>query len=1645
MPKRVEYFIMKGCKNMKKIIAFLVCLSMLLGMLPATAMAAVLAESKNTNMTFAADKVYYCITPESLDDIGGWSFSSDNTADSYRSKIMYDLGNASTKKEAKTKLVLPKDGAYTIWLHTRDFASNKPGTRTFTFSVDGKEIGTGGNHGNEGWAWQSYANKLFTAGDHELVFNNKGLYSRFDLILITDDANFVPGNTEAELKALETDHLYDPSKVEVVKTDDTAGRPDTDIAVKFNGEWMNFDVPPQLINDRTMVPMRAIFEALGCSVSWNDESQTATGERNGKRVSVTIGSSNASVGGLPVTIDQSAVLINDRTLVPLRFVSEAFDAEVMWNNDTQTVTISATIPKAAFYITGESYSTYGTWIAEPATNDGASALKGTQPSESKTGAQTVTIDDADASKTKPAIAEINVTKPGKYRIWVRGRDFKTNQQGTRYFNVGVNGVMTSKTYGQHGGEGYKWEDGGVVTLKEGKNTVEVYDTSGFFARMAGIFLSEDLDYIPSDDHKTLVGIASPVDPYADVAPVDFFPIWAKKDYAAQDMATIESDSTRVNFYKVSDPEHGDFVQNEIFVKKDGAWVSVKGKTEEFGYLALNAKSAKVSDASEGYAIINTTFEKNGTEYNAMTKELYKMGAGDWLIPTSYEKTADNKVVLHFNGTDKLDFTATWEIDARKDDPKVSIHATAKEKGNYSFVLFNGTEYSDTAFDAATAPFRIVGKRVPLISSMIIEQYMATPMATITLDTSNSIVPGSYVTKGVAVDGENIEAEWVYKENSEFAIGVRGKGTGLQGVIAAPIMGASESALDAGQSYDFSYRVINRLDNWFDTYTHVAKEIYDVHDYRSNYYTSLNEAIFNTTDLMMDDMYGGWDPVDMAHYNMEGQDLTSSANPMIAIQRYLLTEDEKLLEERAIPTMAWLLTRKSRNFKRYATDGGSWKSYVSKAPSEMGSPVVDFHLGTYGGLYEMTQGGVPELMGYVNEKAMADDSGSFTAVQNDLALYKYTKDSKYLDAAKKAADKYIEETLDSETYMSQLPVWGSFINISYFPNLACFIDLYEACGDQKYLDAAKRTGEMLVTSLWTTGIDNGKGDTDYTVTADNVYNVRKFMEGHNFFWHGTKQWRLGGNYGEVRASKDGLVKLPESETVPGWLPTRVGLGLEQASTFSEALNIIMSSWAGDLVRLSKYTGEDYFETTARNAIIGRFGNYTGYYQNRYMTHQMKPRYPYEGPDYTSIYWHHIPPFLAMIEEFLITDIWYKSDAKIEFPRVRQQGYAYFYSSQYGFDSGKMYDVDGLWLWNDSGIVNPDSKQLDYLPAKKDGTLAVAFMNEDKADTTSTVTLGEKVPGGAAYSGTATVYDAAGNKSTVEVANGAFTITVPAKNILTVVMNIPEVKAPAYASSSHDSATVELGATVSEHTRGRGYTLQLNPNNYFAYVYVTDMDANDEATKDAANRIKSLTISYTVNGETKKEVRSQYPFEFIIKVDDPNAEFTYTLEGEKADGSKENFGGGTLMTAAKSAEKGAKFNGKAIPATGSATPATPSTPAKTDPKDIKVSENLPKFNPFTVKYIAQGTGSGYIRLVVKKDQIPFECTANLLAGVKASIVLKEIETGKETKVETVLAGNEVRADGNYTLLVVPTAEMPSKDYDNDKAKTHTLTVTLSMPAK
>lgn len=114
---------------------------------------------------------------------------------------------------------------------------------------------------------------------------------------------------------------------------------DNNIKVYLDDKLLTFDVEPQIINGRTMVPMRKIFESLGAVVTWDESSRTVTGKKGDTTVNVTIDSKVLFKNSSPKALDVAPVIIDGRTLVPVRAIAESFDCTVEWVEKTRTVKI----------------------------------------------------------------------------------------------------------------------------------------------------------------------------------------------------------------------------------------------------------------------------------------------------------------------------------------------------------------------------------------------------------------------------------------------------------------------------------------------------------------------------------------------------------------------------------------------------------------------------------------------------------------------------------------------------------------------------------------------------------------------------------------------------------------------------------------------------------------------------------------------------------------------------------------------------------------------------------------------------------------------------------------------------------------------------------------------------------------------------------------------------------------------------------------------------------------------------------------------------------------------------------------------------------------------------------------------------------
>ncbi len=110
-----------------------------------------------------------------------------------------------------------------------------------------------------------------------------------------------------------------------------------DVQVSFNGQPVLFEVPPVIRDDRTFVPVRFVLERIEAKLEWNGVKRQVTIHYGEKTVILTIDSRDVLVDGRAVQIDVAPFIYKDRTMVPLRFISEEFGFQVNWEPATRTV------------------------------------------------------------------------------------------------------------------------------------------------------------------------------------------------------------------------------------------------------------------------------------------------------------------------------------------------------------------------------------------------------------------------------------------------------------------------------------------------------------------------------------------------------------------------------------------------------------------------------------------------------------------------------------------------------------------------------------------------------------------------------------------------------------------------------------------------------------------------------------------------------------------------------------------------------------------------------------------------------------------------------------------------------------------------------------------------------------------------------------------------------------------------------------------------------------------------------------------------------------------------------------------------------------------------------------------------------------
>ena len=170
----------------------------------------------------------------------------------------------------------------------------------------------------------------------KLYIDNDGSYCWIDKLEIIDDVLHIHyllddmGNDDG-VRTLDLSNIY------------REAQKDKEIKVTLDGNLVEFDQPPVSVDGRTLVPIRAVMEKMGGTVNWLPDTNTTEIRFDGNRMQLVLDSTTAFYNGEAYKLDVPPQAINNRTLMPLRFVAEKFGFYVGWDGDTKTVIITTLI------------------------------------------------------------------------------------------------------------------------------------------------------------------------------------------------------------------------------------------------------------------------------------------------------------------------------------------------------------------------------------------------------------------------------------------------------------------------------------------------------------------------------------------------------------------------------------------------------------------------------------------------------------------------------------------------------------------------------------------------------------------------------------------------------------------------------------------------------------------------------------------------------------------------------------------------------------------------------------------------------------------------------------------------------------------------------------------------------------------------------------------------------------------------------------------------------------------------------------------------------------------------------------------------------------------------------------------------------
>lgn len=836
---------------------------------------------------------------------------------------------------------------------------------------------------------------------------------------------------------------------------------------------------------------------------------------------------------------------------------------------------------------------------------------------------------------------------------------------------------------------------------------------------------------------------------------------------------------------------------------------------------------------------------------ARTSDVFAAAAGVTVRASAWERRGDT-ISYTFSEGERFTLTATVTLPpAGAAEPVLTYALTPKIGGWVSVGYVGAPRVEPASADEFWQPFLWQERRFP-------HQSFLTPAF-------ECPVPATFVRRGEAVVGVVVDAdEFPFSplpvlDNSRFGVALRNAAGQAQPMTFGPMMGGVGSRRQAGETFTLKLRLYVGRGELTGAYEETARRLYAFRDYRRNAIASLNETLDNMIDYGMSHHSWFIDALKGCAYSTDVPGAVKNVSALNPLNLALVVDDEAIFQKRAYPITEYLISREKFLF---SLDSKQKIQSPSRALTGPAAPVSEL-----AALYGITQGASPvfrrlatELMGR-DRTLNLDDVSAGDSWQNNLRLHQVTREARYLEKARAGADAYLAQRLAKGAAGFDEP--GLFFWTAFTPKWIDLFELFEATGERRYLEAARLGARRYTMFTWV-----APRIPDELVTVNPGGNAPVY-------------WYLQGK-GHLP------MKSPE-EQVPAWRLSEIGLTPESSGTMSGHRGIFMANYAPWMLRIAALTEDALLHDVARSAVVGRYRNFPGYHINTARTTiYEKTDYPlrdHKELSVNSFHYNHIWPHMSILLDFLVTDAFARSRGAIDFPSHFIEGYAYLQSKFYGDRPGRFFEHNDATLWMPQRLLKTGNVEINYLTARGDGRLYVAFTNQSaEAVTTEVAFNAELLPAVAkkSYRVQTVAGDAAGTAK--ELSNGLLRVSVAPMGLTAVVIDglqaTPRFQQKLLAAASaqawkQDYVQLDWGRT-------RAMLLNFGPAARTAYVYLQADDAE----------FRDVTLEYELDGRKQTVTDGEYPFEFTVPLPVEARGFNFRLRGTAVDGRESHSAPATL---------------------------------------------------------------------------------------------------------------------------------------------------------